>query len=172
MKSGSSRHTNRWRTLNALQFSPQADRAGECLKGFATANDSATIRRRVELLKKLRSFYGKDTGEKLIDAPTKRNDQAPPSDYRLQLQNMGLDIGNDIKCLYSTLRHYRSCESDGSSSEIVTQIRLNGYKSLIVKGTTAEFGVLFFDHPHKGRCHWQEACIQIGQPTSPNMSKV
>lgn len=83
---------------------------------------------------------------------------------------MSPELDDDIKCLYKTLKKYRSCKLKESYHEIITNIRLNGYRTLvadsalaefIVDNASAEFGVLFLDHPHEGKSYWQEACIQI-----------
>ncbi|KAF4957460.1 hypothetical protein FGADI_3096 [Fusarium gaditjirri] len=90
----------------------------------------------------------------------------------VKVQQMGFELDDDIKRLYRALLQYRLCEQEGSQQSIGTHIRLNGYRSLVTDETTAEFGVLFFDHPHIGECHWQDACIQIWQPKPSKAPKV
>lgn len=79
-------------------------------------------------------------------------------------------LEDDMKLLYSTLQQYRSCKTGGSERDIMINIRLNGYRALgrnsdptsfTVDNASAEFGVLFLDHPHVGNGYWQETCVQI-----------
>ncbi|KAF5674770.1 serine threonine kinase [Fusarium circinatum] len=90
----------------------------------------------------------------------------------LKVQQVGFELDDAIKRLYRTLLQYRSCEQEGSQQIIAAHIRLNGYRSLVTDEATAEFGVLFFDHPHIGECHWQDVCIQIWQPQPLKAPKV
>ncbi|KAF4448404.1 serine/threonine protein kinase [Fusarium austroafricanum] len=169
-KSGTGKGTKRWPTLNALQYSSHTDKATECLRSFASADDTVTAKSRVELLKKFRNVSSKSVKEQITEAmETQTSDQ---SSSKQNINSQTFELDDDIKRLYWTLHQYRSCELEGSQLSIATHIRLNGYRSLVTDEATAEFGVLFFDHPHMGECHWQEACIQIWQPQPSNASKV
>jgi hypothetical protein len=79
-------------------------------------------------------------------------------------------LEDDMQLLYATLQQYRSCKAGGLEHDIMVNIRLNGYRtlgenndsaSITVDNATAEFGVLFLNHPHVGKGCWQETCVQI-----------
>lgn len=85
------------------------------------------------------------------------------------------ELDEDIKSLDRILKLYRSCQNDSSPGEIVANLRLNGYRNLaaggdsveiLVENASAEFGVLFLDHPHENQGFWQDASIQTC-PTVP-----
>ncbi|EHK41814.1 hypothetical protein TRIATDRAFT_287239 [Trichoderma atroviride IMI 206040] len=91
------------------------------------------------------------------------------------------ELDDDIQLLYSTLQQYQSCNTGGSERDIMINIRLNGYRALgknsdpasfIVDNASAEFGVLFLDHPHVGNGYWQETCVQICHTRPPELPRV
>ncbi|CVL02617.1 uncharacterized protein FMAN_00120 [Fusarium mangiferae] len=164
--------TKRWPTLNALQHSSHTNNATECIRSFASTNDSATAASRVQLLKRFKKFSGKSMKENMTEALKSRPSEALSSANQLKVQQVSCELDDDIRCLHRTLLQYRSCEQEGSQQSIAAHIRLNGYRSLVTDDTTAEFGVLFFDHPHIGECHWQDVCIQIWQPRPSKAPKV
>ncbi|KAG7438701.1 Intracellular serine protease [Fusarium oxysporum f. sp. raphani] len=171
-KSSTGKDTNRWPTLKALQYSSHTNKAIECIQSFASAYDNATAQSRVELLKRFRNIYSKTTKEQVTEAMEAQPSESLSSIEQVKVQQMGFELDDDIKRLYRTLLQYRSCEQEGSQQSIGTHIRLNGYRSLVTDEATAEFGVLFFDHPHIGECHWQDACIQIWHPQPSKAPKV
>ena len=130
--------------------------------------DKTTTESRQELLDKLKRFSRKSLEDK-TGTSTQTNESSSPRSLSIKTGN---ELHEDFKSLYSALRKYRSCEREGSHGEIVTNIRLNGYRRVNADNATAEFGVLFFDHPHAGECHWQEACIQISHAKPSNVPKV
>ncbi|KAK0753522.1 hypothetical protein B0T18DRAFT_424063 [Schizothecium vesticola] len=86
------------------------------------------------------------------------------------------ELDEDIESLFKVLNQYRLCQDDSSPGEIVANLRLNGYRTLaaggasvefMVENASAEFGVLFLDHPHENRGFWQEASIQTCPTVSP-----
>ncbi|KAG4295227.1 extracellular alkaline serine protease [Fusarium proliferatum] len=148
------------------------DKATECIRSFACTYDSATVEGRRELFKRFKKFSSKSTKEEVIQANEAQPNGSLSSVHQLKVQQMGSGLDDDIKHLCRTLLQYRLCEQEGSQQSIATHIRLNGYRSLLTDEATAEFGVLFFDHPHIGDCHWQDVCIQIWQPRPPKAPKV
>ncbi|KAF5535804.1 serine threonine kinase [Fusarium mexicanum] len=171
-KSSIGKGTKRWPTLNALQDLSHMNKAIECIRSFASTYDSAIAERRLEMFKKFRNFSSKTTKAEVIEANEAQPSESISSVQQHKLQQVGFELDNDIKRLYHTLLQYRLCEEEGSQQSIATHIRLSGYRSLLTDEATAEFGVLFFDHPHVGDCHWQEVCIQIWQPRPPMGPKV
>ncbi|KAM4055141.1 short chain dehydrogenase [Hirsutella rhossiliensis] len=137
------------------------DKATGCLRNFASADNGATLDSQLELVKKFRRFSGKSVKEETAQALAEPPSECSSSPRHLKGQQMGFEMDDDIQHLHSTLLRYQKCRREGSHRSIITNIRLNGYRRLAANDATAEFGVLFFDHPHTGECHWQEACIQI-----------
>ncbi len=108
-------------------------------------------------MQKLKNFSAKSLkDETALVAQSSESSSMP---RRRQL--MSHEFDDDIEHLYNILRQYRSCERAESCGEIITNIRLNGYRTVLAGNASAEFGVLFLDHPHVREGHWQEACIQI-----------
>ncbi|KAG5762508.1 hypothetical protein H9Q72_009387 [Fusarium xylarioides] len=171
-KSSTGKGMRRWPTLNALQHSSHANKATECIRSFASTYDSATTKSRIELLKRSKNFSSQSMKEQVIEAVEAQPSGSLSSADQLKAQQIGFELDDDIKRLYRTLLQYRSCEQEGSQQSIATHIRLNGYRSLVTDEATAEFGVLFFDHPHIGECHWQDVCIQIWQPQPQKAPRV
>ncbi|KAF5589875.1 serine threonine kinase, partial [Fusarium pseudocircinatum] len=171
-KSSTGEGTKRWPTLDALQGSSHMNKATECILNFASAYDSATAEGRLQLLKRFRNFSSKSAKEEVIEANKAQPIESLSSVQQLKVKQLGFVLDEDIKRLYHTLLQYRLCEQEGSEQSITTHIRLNGYRSLLTDEATAEFGVLFFDHPHVGECHWQDVCIQIWQSRPPKPPKV
>lgn len=88
---------------------------------------------------------------------------------------IGHALDSDVKCLYDILNQYRLCktkEPPSHETEIQASIRLNGYRALNAEDASAEFGVLFLDHPHGGNGYWQEANIQICHTKSSKVRSV
>lgn len=163
---------NSWPALRATKFKPGRDSASACIGRYAT--DRTLRLRRVELIEKLSKFGAKSLRRETAEV-TQRGEPAAPQ----KPPHAGHELDEDIEHLLNTLRQYASCHADGVCSDIATNIRLNGYRTLragagakhkdfILENASAEFGVLFLDHPHAIDGCWQEACIKICQPPSSN----
>lgn len=133
---------------------------------------------RGDIIRKLQKFSARRLKNEIAEVAqthSTRTTHGPP--YSTQ------ELEDDIKLLYSTLQQYQSCKTGGSESDITINIRLNGYRALgkdsgpasfIVDDAyaSAEFGVLFLDHPHVRNGYWQEACVQICHTRLPKLSSV
>lgn len=125
---------------------------------------------RANAIKKLKEYSAATCKQEAAEA-AQNNDASATS----PAPHKSHELDEDIKSLYKILEQYRSCQNDPLPSEIVTNLRLNGYRNLaaggapdefLVENASAEFGVLFLDHPHENGGFWQEASIQTC-PTVP-----
>ncbi|KAL8364202.1 hypothetical protein RB601_009781 [Gaeumannomyces tritici] len=153
---------NRWPTLKALQYAQPREEARRCIRNVAV--DPRRQDYRADAIKKLKN-YSAATWKQEAAEVAQNNDASATS----PAPHKRHELDEEIKSLYKILQQYRSCQNGSSPGEIVTNLRLNGYRNIVaggasvkfwVENASAEFGVLFLDHPHKYQSFWQEASIQ------------
>ncbi|TRX88535.1 hypothetical protein FHL15_010574 [Xylaria flabelliformis] len=166
--------TNKWPTLNALKFPSNRDNAANCLRNLAI--DVNQVQTRSDIIEKLKTFPAKSLKDEIAEVTqtsTRCVSRGPP--------RMSHELDDDIERLYNALKQYRTCKTDGPHRDILINIRLNGYRTILENGTSAEFvvhnasaefGVLFLDHPHAGGGYWQEACIQTCYTRSSELPNI
>ncbi|KAI0543779.1 subtilisin-like protein [Xylaria curta] len=166
--------TNKWPTLNALKFPSNLNNAANCLRNLAI--DVNQVQARTDIIEKLTKFSAKSLKDEIAEVT-----QTSAKWVSRGSPHVSHELDDDIELLYNALMQYRTCKTEGSHRDIIINIRLNGYRTIlengaparfIVDNASAEFGVLFLDHPHARGGYWQEACIQTCHPRSSKIPTI
>ncbi|KAI1131558.1 subtilisin-like protein [Nemania abortiva] len=165
---------SQWPTLNALNFQPNLKRAADCLLNLIIDDNYAQAR--IDIIERLTKFSARNLRNETAEVAQTSTIWAarnPP--------HVSHELDDDIERLYNTLKQYCTCKTKGFYRDITINIRLNGYRALvgkdadtdfIVDDASAEFGVLFLDHPHSGAGYWQEARIQTCHTKSSKLPTI